>query len=80
MPSPSAAAFEGAYEQLRRPGEEVALADWLSLVFSPDKDGIAAIFERGGEVPAKRLGQIRTAMRDLLMGDASDRMDGPAQQ
>jgi UDP-2,3-diacylglucosamine pyrophosphatase LpxH len=73
-------AFREAYDELRRPVDSVAAADWLSLLFTPKNDGIAAIFERGEHVPSKRLGQIRTVMRELLLGDASDRLDGPSAQ
>jgi UDP-2,3-diacylglucosamine pyrophosphatase LpxH len=73
-------AFPEAYDQLLRPNEQVAASDWLSLLFTPKDDGLAALFARGEPVPAKRLNQIRTVMRELLLGDASDRLDGPAEQ
>jgi UDP-2,3-diacylglucosamine pyrophosphatase LpxH len=72
--------FVEAYDALRSPSEEVALADWLSLLVKPDRDGLAAIYARGERVPPARLAQVRAVMRELLLSDGSDRLDGPAAQ
>jgi UDP-2,3-diacylglucosamine pyrophosphatase LpxH len=73
-------AFGKIYEDLRTTTQQVSISDWAG-VFSPGKDGIAAIFQRGEPVPPQRLHQIRLAMRRLLLADASaSSWDGPGQQ
>lgn len=74
------AAFGEAYDELLRPREEIAAREWASIVFTPKDDGLAAIFARGGQISPKRLLQIRAVLRELLLSDTSDRLDGPAGQ
>ena len=74
------AAFGEVYNQLLHPREEVAAREWGAIAFTPKDDGLAAIFARGGQIGPKRLLQIRTVLRELLMNDTSDRLDGPTGQ
>ena len=75
------AVFSKAYDAASlHPSEVVAFADWLSPSSRPTARGLAALFEDGEDVPPARLAQIRAVMRELLLADGSDRLDGPAEQ
>ncbi len=54
--------------------------EWAALLFTPQDDGLASLFAREAPVPPERLRQIRTVLRKLLLNDATDRLDGPAEQ
>jgi hypothetical protein len=70
------AAFGAAYDSLRRPAEEVGLGDVLIAAWKNRNDGLFALLERNEQIPAERLKQIQTAMRQMLLSDMSDRVDG----
>jgi UDP-2,3-diacylglucosamine pyrophosphatase LpxH len=72
--------FGKGYEALRRPREEAAVSDILLAAWNARHDGLAELLDRGEEIPAARLEQIRVAMKKLLLDDASDRPDGNTEQ
>ena len=70
--------FPDEYRQLESARRDVALTDlpW----FTPQKDGLSAMFERGERLPADRLEKVRSVLRKLLVDDDSVRWDADAQQ
>jgi UDP-2,3-diacylglucosamine pyrophosphatase LpxH len=73
-------AFGPAYNELRQARHEVGVRDWLRVVEEARRDSLSELLRRGEPVPAKRLKQIRVALRKLLLDDRSDQMDGPTEQ
>jgi UDP-2,3-diacylglucosamine pyrophosphatase LpxH len=73
-------AFGDAYAAVRRPPEDVALSDVLLAAWNARHDGFAELLDRGEDIPAERLEQIRVAMKKLLLDDASARPDGDTEQ
>lgn len=76
------AAFGKDYEILATPpgGEVGALGTWFRAWVTPDKNSLSNILKEGRSLPAKRIEQLRIAIRKLLRDDDSDRPDGPAEQ
>jgi hypothetical protein len=72
--------FGDAYASIRRPPEQVALRDVLVAAWNARNDGMGALLDRGEDIPARQLEQIRVAMAKLLLDDTSDRPDGDTAQ
>ena len=74
-------AFGHVYDDLRRPRREVSsFGDWLAVLHEAHRESLSELLVRGEPVPPQRLHQIRVVLRKLLLGDESDRLDGPTEQ
>jgi UDP-2,3-diacylglucosamine pyrophosphatase LpxH len=70
--------FPAEYQQLESTRRDIAMTDlpW----FTPQKDGLSAVFERGEQLTPDRLEQVRCVLSKLLVDDDSMKLDGDAQQ
>jgi UDP-2,3-diacylglucosamine pyrophosphatase LpxH len=72
--------FGATYEALRAPVEQVSSGDLASVAWAGRGDGLRDLLARSEPIPRPRLEQIQTCLRRLLVGDRSDRVDGPTEQ
>jgi UDP-2,3-diacylglucosamine pyrophosphatase LpxH len=77
-----AKAFGPAYDAVRSSSssQRVGAVDWLSIYAKPWEDSLSTLLAKSDPLPSDRLQKIRVALRHLLLGDLSDRSDGPTEQ
>jgi UDP-2,3-diacylglucosamine pyrophosphatase LpxH len=73
-------AFGSVYETLHATNEQVSSGDLVLTAWRGRKESLSDLLDRGETIPAKRLEQIRVAMRKLILADKSDHRDGDTEQ
>lgn len=75
-------AFGDAYEALLSPSNKniSATTAWLRSWVKPNSESLGEVIRKGDPIPETRLKQLRVAMKKLLGNEASNCVDGPADQ